>query len=72
MKDNIKIVEEMIYLFGEEAFYCISMYGYEVAFQGKFNQKIVIQCQKDGYNIEVDTNGHLCFKKDLIRITLTQ
>jgi len=62
----------MLDLFGEGAFYAISLYSYSVNFQGKFNSNIIIRCQQDGYSVSVSESGYIELKKDNTSITLTQ
>ena len=71
MKQDLKTIEEMLDLFGEDAFYTISLYGYNIAFQGKFNSSIIKRCQQDGYTHDLQDNGYVYMRKNNIVITLT-
>lgn len=72
MRKNFKTIEEMLDLFGDEAFYAIGLYEYSVTFQGKFNSSMIVRCQQDGYVASVNESGYLELKKDNVTITLTQ
>lgn len=71
MKQHLKTIEEMLDLFGENAFYTISLYGYNTTLQGKFNSNIIKRCRQDGWAHNVEDNGFVYLRKDNVIIILT-
>ncbi len=72
MNNNFKIAKEAVELFGENAFYSITINTYGVTLQGKFNPSIIQRCKQDDYLLAFDDNGYVNITKENITITLTQ
>lgn len=72
MKTNFDAAKQLMELFGEKAFYSISVSEYNVTAQGKFNPSIVQRCKEDGYTCGFSDNGFINMAKDNILIILTQ
>jgi len=72
MKNNLEKVSKIVELFGDNAFYKISVYSGCINLYGKFDTSIVQRCMKDGYHTRFDENGCPQLDKDNVVITLTQ
>jgi hypothetical protein len=71
MKANLKIANDLLDLFGESAFYNISVWDDKVVLQGKFQPPISQRCNADEYTVEVDNSGYFHMKKGNVVIILT-
>ena len=71
MRQHFKTIEETLELFGNEAFYTISVDNFGISFQGKFHSQIVRECLDEGYTFGNSSNGYVILTKNQIRIILT-
>lgn len=72
MKENLKLVSEIIEQFEETDFYTLSVRNTSIELQGKFDSDLSKKLSSIGFLFTIcEKNGFVTFSKENITITLT-
>jgi hypothetical protein len=71
MKQHLKTIEEFLDLFGEEAFYSITLRDHNITLQARFNPSLIKRLRQDDYTYEIDADGYVRLIKNGLEIILT-
>lgn len=71
MKENLRKLALIIRGIDLSLFYCITVWGDEIKFQGKFNPALMIYLKSHFFTIKTGDNGFIYATKSNIEVVLT-
>lgn len=71
MKENLRKLALISRGIDLSLFYCITVWGDEIKFQGKFNPALTIYLKSHFFTIEIRDNGFVYATRSNIKITLS-